>query len=315
MTSYRYDWKIATDRSLNHDELSLCKQRIKKYCSTPSEVDHWLVDLNNKEWESSASLSLSCMPNVEKFHINQCEEVSLNCFDRVLEHAAMLQLQGSNTPLALSRLTSVHGSFNGGMSLKRLMPFLRLPSLKTAEFDRTYDDISLRVKVPTLEVETLVLGAVVDGEGSRLERFLSNFKKLNSFRLSEDDCERDPYYESEPHTLDEAISGLKHCLDELEIDQYLRAPEDLPWINSLADFQKLRKLSMNAYVLFKPNHKTGQRNIDVLPASFETLELVDYDQYAVDQLVQILQRRQEAVPKLMRIQLKRRSSIRETKHG
>jgi hypothetical protein len=307
LTSYRYNSSItATDRSFNHDELTLCKERIEKFCKTSNEVDKWLVDLENKEWEASASLLMSCMPNVERIQINEYKESSSNSFDRVLEHAAMLQSQGSNSPLALSRLRFVHGSFNTWTSLERLMPFLRLKSLKTAEFDPTFDDIGFRDEMPNLEMETLVLGIVVDGEWSRLEEFLGNFKKLKCFRLREDDFERDPYYESDPHTLDEAISGLKHCLEELEIDQLLRAPEEPPWISSLADFQKLCKISLSAYVLFKPHHKPRRRNIDVLPASLEALELISYDQYAVDQLLEILQRRQESVPKLVHIQLKRR---------
>jgi hypothetical protein len=307
LTSYRYDSSItATDRSFNHVELALCKERIEKFCKTPNEVDKWLVDLENKEWEASASLLMSCMPNVERLQINEYKESSSNSFDRVLEHAVMLQSQGSNSPLALSRLRFLHGSFNTWTSLERLMPFLRLKYLKTAEFDPTCDDIGFRDEMPNLEMETLVLGIVVDGEWSRLEEFLGNFKQLKCFRLREDDFERDPYYESNPHTLDEAISGLKHCLEELEIDQFLRAPEEPPWISSLADFQKLCKISLSAYVLFKPHHKPRPRNIDVLPPSLETLELISYDQYAVDQLLEILQRRQESVPKLVHIQLKRR---------
>jgi hypothetical protein len=296
----------ATDRSFTHDELALCKERIEMFCNTPNEVNKWIVDLENKEWEASASLLLSCMPNVERIQINDYKESSLNSFDRVLENAAMLQSQGSNSPLALSRLRFVHGSFNTWVSLKRLMPFLRLKSLQTAEFDPTFDDVGFRDEMPNIELETLMLGTVVDGEWSRLEEFLGNFKKLKCFRLREDDFERDPSYESNPHTLDEALSGLKHCLEELEIDQFLSAPEDLPGISSLADFQKLCKISLSAYVLFKPHHKLRQRNVDVLPASLETLELITYDQYTVDQLLAILQRRQELVPKLVHIQLKRR---------
>ena len=305
MTSYRYDFETATDRSFNHDELALCKERIEKFCNTPNEVDKWLFDLKNKEWESSASLLLSCMPNVEKIQIKEYKQSSLNSFDRVLQRAATLQSQGSNSPLALSRLTFVHGSFDIWTSLTRLMPFLRLKSVRTAEFETTFDDSSRCVEMPTLELENLVLSTVVDGESSLLEGFLSNFKRLKSFRLREDGS-RDPYYNSNPHTLDEAISSLKHCLEELEIDQHLRVPEDPPWISSLADFQKLSKISLNAYVLFKPNHKPRRKNIDVLPPTLKTLELFNYDQYAVDQLLQILQSRQETVPKLVHIQLKRR---------
>jgi hypothetical protein len=291
---------------LDHDEFALCKERIEKFCNTPNEVDKWLVDLENNEWEASASLLLSCMPNVERIQINEYKESSKNSFDRVLGYAAMLQSQGSNSPFALSRLRSVHGSFNTWASLQKLMPFLRLKSLKTAEFDPTSDDVGIRDEMPNLELETLVLGTVVDGEWSRLEEFLGNFKKLKCFRLREDDFERDPYYESNPHTLDEAISGLKHCLEELEIDQLLRAPEDPPWISSLADFQKLCKISLSAYVLFKSHYKPRQRNVNVLPTSLETLELITYDQYVVNQLREILQRRQESVPKLVHIQLKKR---------
>ncbi|CAM6003043.1 unnamed protein product [Sphagnum balticum] len=63
---------------------------------------------------------------------------------------------------------------------------------------------------------------------------------------------------------------------------------------------------MNAAVLFKPNHKPREREIDWLPKSLETLELVNYDQYAVDQLLQILKARQEVVLKLVQVQLRRR---------
>ena len=306
MTSYRHDYITATDRSFNHDELALCKERIEKFCNTPNEVDNWVVDLENKEWEASTSLLLTCFPNVEKIQINQYEESSKNSFDRVLERAAMLQSQGTNSALALSGLRTVHGSFNTWTSLKRLMPFLRLKSLKTAEFDPTYDDYGLRDEMPNLEMDTLVLGTVVDGEWSRLEEFLGSFKELKCFRLREDDFERDPYHESNPHTLDKAFSSLKHCLEELEIDQFLRAPEDPPWISSLADFQRLCKISLSAYVLFKPRHEPRRKTFDVLPASLETLELITYDQCALDQLLEILQRRQVSVPKLVQIRLKRR---------
>lgn len=307
LTSYRYDHMVefiptitGPNRSLNHDEVALCKERIEIFCKASNEVDRWLVDLRNKEWEASASLLLSCMPNAERIQINEYKKSSSNSFDKVLEHAAKLQSQGSTSPLSLSKVRSVHGSFNTWTGLKSLLPFLRLKSLKTAEFDPTSDNVRVRDEIPTLELETLVLG-VVNGADSRLEEFLSNFKELKCFRLREDDYERDPYYESEPHTLDLAISGLKHCLEELEIDHFLRSPEEPPWISSLADFQKLRKISLSAYALFKPYHKPI---INVLPASLETLELSSWDQFTVDQLLEILQRRQESVPKLVRIQLK-----------
>lgn len=246
------------------------------------------------------------MPNVEKIDINQYKEPSSSSINRVFDHAAMLQSQGRDSPLALSRLTSVQGSFNDWAGLSWLLPFLRLKSVKTADLDRVVDDVQHRAETPTIEMESLVLGVVIDGAWSRLENFLSNFKTIKSLRLSEDDFERDPYTESEPHTLDEAISGLKHCLEDLEIDQFKRAPEDEPWISSLVDFQKLRKLSLYGYTLFKPTHNPRQRDIDWLPPSLEWLELVNYDHYALEQLVQILQNRQEAVPKLVHIILKQR---------
>jgi hypothetical protein len=252
------------------------------------------------------------MPNVEKFYITQYEEKSVNSFDRVLNHAAMLQSQGSNAPLSLSKLTSIHGDFNTWTELKNLLPFLRLKSLKTAEFDPSVFDSTPRVEIPDLEMDTLKLGTAIDGEWSALEGFLSNFKTLKCLRLGEDDFDRDSYYESEPPTLDDTISGFKHCLEELEIVQYLSAPEVDPRISSLADFQKLRKISLYAYVLFKPTHKPRARDMDILPRSLEKLELVSYDQYAVDQLLEILKSREEVVPNLKHIQLKQRVKLRRS---
>ncbi|CAM6003044.1 unnamed protein product [Sphagnum balticum] len=166
--------------------------------------------------------------NTFRIQIDEYKEPFLKYFDRVLEHAAMLQVQGNTSALALSKLSSVRGSFKTWIGLKSLLPFLRLKSVKTADLDRIGDDISLHAEKPDIELDTLVLGAVVDGKASRLEGFLSKLKTLKSFRLREDGGECDPYYESEPHTLDDAISGLKHCLEELAIDQHKRAPEDEP---------------------------------------------------------------------------------------
>lgn len=292
---------------MHPDEIALCKERIGIFCSTANEVDKWLIDLKNQVWESSASLLLSCMPNVEKFCFDHWTESASNSFNRVLEHAAALQAQGSESTFALSRLTFIHANqFETWVTLESLTPFLTLRSLKTAEFEYTVGDSNPPVDTPTFDLNTLVLGTAIDGEWSRLDGFLSKFKNLKSFRLIEDDFERDPYHESEPYEMDGAISGLKHSLENLEIVQYPRHYEDTPWISSLADFQQLRKISLDSSsVNFKPSHRPRSREVDVLPKSLETLELINYDLYTLELLLRILQNRDELLPKLVNVKLEK----------
>ncbi|KUJ06303.1 uncharacterized protein LY89DRAFT_412770 [Mollisia scopiformis] len=47
-TSCRNTWKTATDRSLTPSEQALVPTRISKYCTTPEEVQKWLLDLEDK---------------------------------------------------------------------------------------------------------------------------------------------------------------------------------------------------------------------------------------------------------------------------
>lgn len=217
---------------------AFCTQRINQICISQDQVDHWLSGLNANgrswkiPWESLAALVLSCTPNVKSIYMDQIPDSKLfpdYPLRTLLNLAIWLQLEEPIDSLyALKKLTSIEGSFCDGIRLEGFLPFLRLKSVRTAKFESTIDDVYIASDCPDIEMDSLVLGTVIDGFESKLNNFLSHFKSLRSFRLCEDDGYRDPYWEGNPHTLDDAISGLKHCLEELEIDQYERHPDDIP---------------------------------------------------------------------------------------
>lgn len=112
----------------------------------------------------------------------------------------------------------------------------------------------------------------------------------------------------------DAISPLKHCLEDLTIhtaDHDCFGDEVPTCIGSLKGFKKLRAISMTTDVLFGPLHgdvdkEPKSRLVDILPKSLQKLELYNYDNNeppVLEQLLELLARREELVPKLASIRI------------
>lgn len=180
-----YDDESAKDFKFGEEDLALCRKRMGELFIGEAAVEKWISDLESKKRNALMGLLLSCMPRVREIKIESYKN-SPTYVDLVLNTAAYLQSQGSDSSYAMSHLKSVTISpfdTESGLSLHTILPFLIPKSVTTAMFCAVKDELDHIKQSPHLAIETLLLdGSLICRRP--LIRFLGCFKDLKKFRYN-----------------------------------------------------------------------------------------------------------------------------------
>ena len=121
-----------------------------------------------------------------------------------------------------------------------------------------------------------------------------------------------------PQYFQQALAHLRPCLKEVDIvekDGYKEIGNYAAMlIGLLTGFKKLRKVSMMAFVLFSPPNHNGEKNknknkkkeehiADLLPESLESLNLEDCRVSILEQVHELLEKKEKGFPKLKEVVL------------
>jgi hypothetical protein len=251
--------------------------------------------------------------------------------NKMVAIAAVCQSQSEWRAFSLQHLTSVYlqnDDLEMAFSLEPIAAFLELPSVRRANFGGISDDIfTLSDRTPLPVQPTLSGYRVIDltiRDSVIVEEIILFLGRCTSLkRLSyEHSASQKGVAGLVPQKFGKAIAHLKCCLEELiifddPIDEVMRPVDEMPTaIGSLAEFKELHTITMNADILLGPIswfryfRKTSlirskatppvqSRLEDILPKSLKALRLADCRVGILDQVRQLLNRKEEVAPNLM----------------
>jgi hypothetical protein len=302
----------------SEQDFALCRAVITTISSSKLQAESWMADLQQENWHAMVALLLFVVPNLEvlRFDMHKDDAWYRNQYiSWVLEYAASVQVEEDAPASPLTKLwfISFGSQYHDHVSIKHLRPLLTLKSVSKAYVRGLWDSSifvptqsALQFGTKDLQINhyDICSKSVIIGFlrcfGS-LERFTSTSTVLKGVRLI------DSYDQPLPQHLGQAIAHLTHCLEELALYNVktttggFLGSERPQSIGSLAQFEKLRIIRMDASVLFGPppsiDHPLEHeipRLTDILPRSVRELTIGNcaFDQIK-DQLQRLLARRGE----------------------
>jgi hypothetical protein len=315
----------------SEQDFTVCQAGITTISSSTNEAREWMTDLQHANWEAMVAVMLFFVPNLEVLRFNRLLDSAWwnesEYIPRVLEYAASVQLgeDAPASPLTKLSFVSLRRQYDDDhISIKHLRPFLTLKSISKVHVRGFWDS---SIHVPTQETlqpgtKDLQINHYGTCDKSVLIGFFRCFSSLERFTCTctvvkgtrRIDVEGRPFAQH----LGQAIAHLTNCLEELglyNVRTTAGGSENPQSIGSLAKFEKLRIIRMDAYVLFGPplplypdqhqrlDHKMI-RLVDVLPTSIQEVALgnCDFDQIK-HQLQELLARTRE-FPALRKIWIK-----------
>ena len=118
----------------------------------------------SKSWDTLSSILLTFLPNLERLKISRTYKSTVIGIRGIISTACLLQINRKITPFALSNLSEVYlGRYQQGAAVippyckNDLMPFLRLPSIKTIVVDGIDDDEATNSMSFASQVQELTL--------------------------------------------------------------------------------------------------------------------------------------------------------------
>ncbi|GIK06152.1 hypothetical protein Aspvir_001795 [Aspergillus viridinutans] len=166
------------------------------------------------------------------------------------------------------------GRREGMIGLKKILPFVYLPSLRmfSAQLVKDFDRVLPEMKNGASSVTHLELRQSITRTG--FERLIRLCTGLKSFKY---------YYEPGPFTFERTATVIAHlqmrkdtletlCLDSDSYSMLQGFERQHQWVGSLREFRKLRNLQLQMVHFFHHDqHLPPRRLVDLLPSSLETL--------------------------------------------
>ena len=164
--------------SIRADFKTLIQSGIESCASDEQEAHDWYEAIVDGSWDAATALLLAYLPSLQHLHLKICgvhesypgpyyyrvqdKQEDYYWIHEIVMQAAQLQLQRIISPQALEHLTSLtivpNKATNRELSMSKLMPFLKLRSVKTIVlngWDLTSWDTDLDVELNVVEMELL----------------------------------------------------------------------------------------------------------------------------------------------------------------
>ncbi|KAF4629283.1 hypothetical protein G7Y89_g8859 [Cudoniella acicularis] len=259
-------------------------------------TEAWLSSIKAGDWDAITALLISTFPNLEELEFDSwsyTDEVYPRII-RTLTRAKEMQDRGETGPLAMPKLRRVSLEYwdtENGLTIRLLLPFLKIPSVRTF-YGRMIEDENVE---PTDDGNPNWFNAGLAFQTKRLYMyhssidlaslalFLNCFPSLEIFHYKNGAA---GYASFEPPRLMAALQPLKPTLQELRVldeEQHGIANFEGYPLGSLTEFTKLRHIDVNSTMMIgleDPNNPgasdvfpQGQILTDAVPQSLEILRL------------------------------------------
>jgi hypothetical protein len=308
----------------SEQSVAAMKKVITEVSGSEKEADRWEDDLfsDPPSFDAMTATMIALLPNLRELHMQTYGyRGDYPCIEGVLDHATSLQEDTSfssdaPSPHSLSqlRVTSVQYWHTGcALDFSYVMPYLRIPSV------RKFIGQQIRYGAQFLPFSSKV---------EDLDFFNTLFDPLNLIHLLKNcPCLRKFSYDDggnlggdvdfRPSALRQ---GLEPCRETLE-KIYITAPATNFYYSgdeyrvtdpiSFADFIKLRRIAVSAYVLIEPVKNADNKAIidttaflQRLPRSLKALKLTECENRPVWPCVrELIRRKEEVAPNLKFVRL------------
>ncbi|CAG8955029.1 hypothetical protein HYFRA_00007043 [Hymenoscyphus fraxineus] len=177
--------------AITPNDLEHLEKVVSKAASSPEDASEWTRSIQAGRWDAHAGLVLSQLLNLEKLEISAILKgvLTMNWVPKVFERA--ISVQGNqktmSSPQPFSKLRSVslvspHGGHTS-FSLRDIVPFLNVPSLRTFKADKLIDSFEFDWEKCTagFSISKLRLSWIKPSLFARLLRQIRALKQLTLF--------------------------------------------------------------------------------------------------------------------------------------
>jgi hypothetical protein len=324
-SSISYDETLDMS-SYSEEDFKRCLDAIQAVGGTEAVLGEWMEKVREGSWDAVAGVLVSLLPNIEVFEMASFSGEESPYMSQVLDLAARRQSTGSAEQFSLKNLTTLSFAYSDtemGFSVDSVMPYCKVESVRKIHLHMAADEF-FPVSSERFRCEDLAINySSIDGDA--LINFLRCFPCLKKLSY---DHGGSIVGDSDflPQKVGEAITHLKPCLEELLItnntqeDVYVE--EEMEAMGSLAGFEKLHTVVTSTKILLGPwdeeiddeadDEENGSaeasnlRMVDVLPRSLKVLGLSGCRRGVMDQVREVIERKDELVPALEGITLQYR---------